>query len=237
MSVAESSHLNSLANRNFEGQEFLYRPIPILVPISMGFVFLSFTAALMAELIIIPILGATLAILALRQIRRSNGNLSGRWLALASSGSQILLAVSFALMHVYSFATEVPTGFARVSFTADISNKGFTNQGGLMGIHPDVEKLVNQKIMVKGYMYPTERMDGITSFVLCRDSGACCFGGQPKITDMIQVRMTGGSGVRFRTGLMAAAGVFRAERTVDETGLTPVYVLECDHFGSAKTWY
>ncbi|MBS0201368.1 MAG: hypothetical protein JSS49_00605 [Planctomycetes bacterium] len=237
MSVVESKHLNSLADQNFEGQEFVYRPIPILVPISMGFVFLSFTAAMMPELLFIPVLGASIGFLALRQIRQSNGNLSGSWMALASSGSQILLAVAFALMHVYSFATEVPPGFSRVSFTADISNKGFTNQGGMMGIHPDVEKLVNQKIMVKGYMYPTESMDGITSFVLCRDSGACCFGGQPKITDMIQVRMTTGRGVRFRTGLVACAGVFRAEPTVDTTGLKPVYVMECDHFGTAKTAY
>lgn len=221
----------------YEGQEFQYRPIPILVPISMGFVFLSLVAAMMAELIVVPIVGATLGWLAWREIRKSNGGLSGRGMAIASTFSQIVLAVGFAAMHTYSFATEVPPGFERVNFTSDISKKGFASQAGVIGIHPDVQKLVDQKIMVKGYMYPFRTMDGLKSFLLCRDSGDCCFGGQPKATDMILVRMKGDHTVRFRNGLVAVAGVFKAEPTVDETGFQPIYQLECDHFGPAKTWY
>ena len=237
MSIVEEAPLNSLAAQPYEGQEFLYRPIPVLVPISMGFVFLSLVAVLMAELLVVPMVGATLAFIARRQIRSSGGNLSGGWLALASLISQVVMTISFAAMHVHSFATEVPAGFERVNFTADISNKGFTNLGGVLGIHPDVQKLVNQKVMIKGYMYPTKTMDGLTSFVLCRDSGACCFGGQPKTTDMILVHMKGENLARFRPGLVAVSGVFRAEPTVDETGLQPVYQLDCDFFSPAKTWY
>lgn len=236
MSVMEAPE-NLTQERLYEGQEFLYRPIPVLVPISLGFVFLSFVAAMMAELIVVPILGAGLAWIALRQIRQSQGSFGGRGLAIGSLVSQLLLAISFAAMHGYSFATEVPPGYERVNFTRDISGKGFTNEGGRLGIHPEVQKLDNQKVMIKGYMYPTKTMDGLTSFVLCRDSGECCFGGQPKITDMIQVRMKGGNYARFRTGLVAVAGVFHPSPAVDESGLQPVYQLECDHFGQAKTWY
>lgn len=237
MSVVEEPPVNSLADRPYEGQEFLYRPVPLLVPISMGFVFLSLVAAMMAELLVIPLVGATLALIALRQIRSSAGNLTGGWLALASLIAQVAMISGFAAMHVHSFATEVPPGYERVSFTADIAKKGFTNQGGLLGIHPDVQKLVNQKVMIKGYMYPTKTMDGLTSFVLCRDSGECCFGGQPKTTDMILVHMKSDNLARFRPGLVAVSGVFHAEPTVDETGLQPVYQLDCDFFGPAKTWY
>lgn len=237
MSVVEETRLNSIAGPAFESQEFLYRPIPLLVPISMGFVFLSLTAAMMAELITVPVVGAILAFVALRQIRASAGNLSGGWMALISLVAQVAMTVSFTAMHVYSYATEVPEGFERVSFAADISKKGFVNEGGFLGIHPDVQKLVNQKVMIKGYMYPTKSIEGLTSFVLCRDNGDCCFGGQPKTTDMILVHMKGTNHVRFRQGLVAVAGVFRAEPTVDETGLQPVYQLECDYFGPAKTWY
>ena len=237
MSVVEEAAMSSVSDRFDNGQEFLYRPIPILIPISMGFVFLSLAAAMMPELLVVPLVGAGLGLLALRQIRRSQGNFSGAGLAWGCLIAQGLMGVAFALLHTYSYATEVPPGFERVNFTADIANKGFVNFNGMMGIHPDVQKLVDQKVMIKGYMYPTKTIDGLTSFVLCRDSGACCFGGQPKTTDMILVHMNGDNAVRYRTGLVAVAGVFRAEPTIDETGLQPVYQLNCDHFGPAKTWY
>ena len=237
MSIAQEAAVNSTSLGLDDGHEFLYRPIPILVPISMGFVFLSLAAGMMPELLTIPAVGAALAFLAMRQIRQSRGNMSGAGLALGCLITQVAMAISFGLIHSYSYATEVPPGFERVNFTRDISNKGFVNLGGMQGIHPDVAGLVGKKVMVKGYMYPTKSNDGLTSFILCRDSGACCFGGQPKTTDMIQVQMAGNSTVRYRTGLVAVAGIFRAEPTVDETGLQPVYQLKCDHFGPAKTWY
>ena len=237
MSVAEQPTLNSQTHPGIDDHDFVYRPIPVLVPISLAFVFLSLVAAMLAELLIVPAVGVVLAFLAVRQIRNSRGCLSGGWLALTSMLVQLTMLVGFAGMHAYSFATEVPPGFERVNFTADISKKGFSNENGVMGIHPDVKKLVDTKVMIKGYMYPTKTSEGIRSFVLCRDNGDCCFGGQPKTTDMILVNMTGEKSARFRTGLVAVAGVFRAEPTVDETGLRPVYQLDCDFFGPAKTWY
>jgi hypothetical protein len=237
MSVVEQEKLNSPALADFEGQDFVYRPIPVLVPISLAFIFLSLVAAMLVELLVVPAMGAVLAFLAVRQIRASRGNLSGGRLALASAVIQLTMLAGFGTLHAYSIATEVPPGFERVSFTADISKKGFSNQNGMTGIHPDVQKLVDKKVMIKGYMYPTKTSEGLKSFVLCRDNGDCCFGGQPKTTDMILVHMTGENTARFRTGLVSVAGTFKAEPTVDETGLRPVYQLECEFFGPAKTWY
>jgi hypothetical protein len=226
-----------MANESYEGQEFLYRPIPMLIPISMGFVFLSLTAAMIPELLVIPVLGIILAALAWRQIQRSHGNLSGAWMAIGSIAVQTLIAVSFAAMHAYSFATEVPPGFERVNFVADIAKKGFVSEGGMTGLHPDVQKLIGKKVMIKGYMYPSKTIDGIRQFVLCKDNDQCCFGGQPKTTDMVLIRMNGDKTAHYKTGLVAVAGVFQAQHAVDESGLEPVYQLECDVFGPAKTWY
>lgn len=241
MSVAEQMSLDSRGATTFDGdeQEFLYRPIPSLVPISMAFVLISLVASIWDVLLIIPLVGATLAMLALRQIRQSNGSLSGGWLACTTLTLQVVMFVGFATLHVYCYATEVPPGFERINFTSDISKKGFSNQNGLLGIHPDVQKLVGQKVMIKGYMYPMGRMTGIKSFVLCRDNGDCCFGGQPKTTDMILVKMNGDKTVEFYDNkvMVSVSGVFKAEPTVDETGLQPVYQLDCEFFGKAKTLY
>lgn len=239
MSVADQMALDSRDSTTFGGEEFLYRPIPSLVPVSMAFVFISLVAGMWDVLLIVPVVGTTLSFMAWRQIRRSQGMLSGGWLACASLVLQAAMSVGFAAMHAHTFATEVPPGYDRINFTSDISKKGFSNQNGQLGIHPDVQKLVGQKVMVKGYMYPTGQQTGLKSFVLCRDNGDCCFGGQPKVTDMILIKMNGDKTAQFHDNkvMVSVSGVFKAEPTVDETGLQPVYQLECEFFGKAKTLY
>ncbi len=241
MSATEEMTLDSQGSTVFAGGEgeFLYRPIPSLVPISMAFVVISLVASIWDVLLIVPLVGATLAVMAWRQIRQSQGTLSGSGLACASLSLQAIMFAAFAAMHAYSYATEVPAGYERINFTGDISKKGFSIQNGQPGIHPDVQKLVGQKVMIKGYMYPTKQAKGIKSFVLCRDNGDCCFGGQPKTTDMILVKMNGDKTAEFHDNkvMVSVSGVFLAEPTVDETGLQPVYQLECEFFGRAKTLY
>ena len=239
MSVVEQMTLDSRSSSAFEGEEFLYRPIPSLVPVSMAFVFISLVAGIWDVLLIVPVVGASLACMAWRQIRHSRGTLSGGWLASASLTLQVAMFVGFAAMHAHTFATEVPPGYERINFTSDISKKGFSNQNGQLGIHPDVKELVGRKVMIKGYMYPTGQQTGIKSFILCRDNGDCCFGGQPKVTDMILIKMNGEKTAQFHDNkvMVFVSGVFKAEPTVDETGLRPVYQLECEFFGKAKTLY
>ena len=239
MSAVEQMTLDSRSSTVFEGEEFLYRPIPSLVPVSMAFVFISLVAGIWDVLLIVPIVGASLACIAWRQIRRSQGMLSGGWLACMSLILQVAMLAGFAAMHAHTFATEVPPGYERINFTSDISKKGFRIENGLLGIHPDVQKLVGQKVMIKGYMYPQKQEKGLKSFVLCRDNGDCCFGGQPKVTDMILIKMNGDKSAQFHDNkvMVSVSGIFKAEPTVDETGLRPVYQLECEFFGKAKTLY
>jgi len=217
--------------------EFDYRPVPPLVPVSAAFLLFSITAFMWDVLVIIPLVGCLLAFLAWRQVSRAPQYYSG-----ATAAKVILLVlatmtVSASALHAYSFATEVPDGFSRVSFASDISDKGFVVNKGRMDLHPDVQKLTDKPLFLKGYMYPTKQFQDIQTFVLCKDSGDCCFGGQPKVTDMIYIEMTKGQMVNHRSGLVAVAGTFRASPTLDPTGLNPVYKLECDFFSGAKTSY
>ena len=52
-----------------------------------------------------------------------------------------------------------------------------------------MKALDGQRIFIKGYMYPTKELEGLNSFLLVKDTGQCCFGGNPAITDMIMVTM------------------------------------------------
>ena len=238
MSVAPEMTTEPLSRIEFVDDGFHYRPMPPLVPISMAFVCLSMLAGLSDLLLIVPLVGIVMAFIAYYQISRSQGELSGGPLALTSLVLMLLIFIAFASLHLHSYATEVPVGYSRVNFNQDISQKGFPAENGQAGIHPDVAKLADQPIYLKGYMFPFRETRGLKSFVLCKDSGDCCFGGQPKPTDMILINMQEGQTVNYHDKqLVGVAGTLRIEPKYDESGLMPVYQLDCQHFAPAKTWY
>ncbi len=238
MSLVREAMTETLNRPEYGMEEFSYRPVPPLVAVSMAFTCLSLLAVLSDLLLIVPLIGIVLAFIAYYQISRSQGDLSGGGLAVSSLVLMLAMFIAFGAMHLHSYATEVPEGYSRINFTSDISQKGFTSEGGQAGIHPDVAKLAGKPIYLKGYMYPFRETHGLKSFVLCRDAGECCFGGQPKPTDMILVNMTEGALADYHDKqLVGVAGTLKVEPTYDASGLNPVYQLDCKYFAPAKTWY
>lgn len=217
--------------------EFEYRPVPPLVPVSAAFVLLSVMAFAWDVFVAVPLIGTVLAFIAWRQVATSQGTYSGGAVAKATLILLPVMTLSAVGVHAYSFATEIPPGYRRISFAADISDKGFLMDQGRAAVHPDVDALTKEPVFLKGYMYPTKQSENLKGFVLCKDSGDCCFGGQPKVTDMMYVEMQDGQQVNFRSGLVAVAGELKISPTVDQTGLNAVYKLECDFFSGAKTSY
>lgn len=229
--------LESKAPRAIEGEfdGFDYKPVPPLAPATLTVGILSGVAVFWDLALILPILGLLLGAACLWQIRRSEGLLGGTGLTIIGIAFSALFLIGGGSLHAYAYATECPPGFERVNFTSDIAAKGFVSENGEFQIHPDVKKLDEQPVFVKGYMYPTRQTEGIQSFVLCRDSGQCCFGGQPKLTDMILVEMPEDRAVNYLVGLVAIAGTFHTVNQQDAAGLNPVYRLEGEFFGPAKT--
>ena len=99
----------------------------------------------------------------------------------------IVLAVIFwgvgAGRQFYIYATEVPEGYERISY-ADLQPQPDEPPDR---VPPDAKALDGKKVFIKGYVYPGQRQYGITQFLLVRDQGSCCFGGNPKVTDRILV--------------------------------------------------
>jgi hypothetical protein len=239
MSAVQETMSETLDRPGFGADEFNYRPLPVLVPVSMAFVCLSLLALLSELLLVVPLLGIVLAFIAYFQVSRSRGELSGGGLALTSLVLTLLMFTGFGTLHLIAYTTEVPEGYTKINFTTDISQKGFETAGGRLGIHPDVAQLADKPIYLKGYMYPFRETHGLKSFVLCKDAGECCFGGQPKPTDMILINMTDDQMVNYQDKrLVGVAGILRVEpKKLDESGLTPIYQMDCKFFAPAKTWY
>lgn len=217
--------------------EFAYKPIPPLAPVSALLGICALSGLLSPLGLVFAVFGFVLGFLAMLQIQRADGDLGGRKLASLGVAMSAVLLVGGTGLHFYWYQTEVPEGYQRISFGADISKKGFVVEDGEGRAHPDIAALEGKPLFLKGFMYPEQNPDGISSFILCRDNGDCCFGGQPKLTDMIKVKLTDGLTARYSAHMVSVAGVFRL-RDLRKTGnLEPAFELDATHFGLAKTSY
>jgi hypothetical protein len=70
-----------------------------------------------------------------------------------------------------------------------------------------------------------------------KHNGTCCFGCQPKPTDMILVEMDAAKAVNFLPYLVSVAGTFHARAPDSASGLTTVYKLNASYFSPAKTTF
>jgi hypothetical protein len=84
-----------------------------------------------------------------------------------------------------------------------------------------------RNVLLKGYMFPGAQVSGIRQFLLVRDQGDCCFGGNPKITDRVLVTLAEPAGVAFTPRLVKIAGRFSVRPAgAPEIGGGVLYHLE-----------
>jgi hypothetical protein len=121
-------------------------------------------------------------------------------------------------------ANEVPPGYQRIGYEVLQAEEG-------KGPIPDSAKALDGKrVFIKGFVYPGKQTRGVKEFVLCRDNGSCCFGGQPKLNDMIQVKLQGDLALDYDTTQRHLAGTFRVSETSGSEGLGMVlYQLDADY--------
>ncbi len=194
-----------------------YRALSTPAVASLALGILSALALLDWLLLLIPVAALALGLLALRQISQRREEYTGRKLAIAGTGLALVFGIAGAGWLSYSYATEVPEGYNRISY-ADLQ----PYQGDPPDRAPiEAKALEGKQVFIKGYVYPGQRQEGITRFLLVRDQGECCFGGNPKVTDRILVSLNDPKGFRFSNKLFKVAGMFHVmppESAVDAKG-------------------
>ena len=155
-------------------------------------------------LAVVPLIGLVLGSVALRDIARRPIELTGRPLAIVAMAACGLALVGGLVYRSVVYATELPPGFARLSYAhlqpAD---------GDPPDAVPDAARALDGRdVLLKGYMYPGKQQQGIVQFLLVRDQGDCCFGGNPRITDRVLVQLADPAGVEFSPRLKKIAGRF-----------------------------
>jgi hypothetical protein len=206
--------------------QIVYRALSSAAVACLAISALSFVALLDWSLGVVPMVSIALGLVALRRIQKSPLELTGERLALAG----ILIASAFLsagwMRLAWLAATEVPPGYQRLSFDElqpDPANAGQT-------VPLTATRLDGQRVFLKGYVFPGRERHGIKNFVLVRDNLQCCFGGNPKLTDMVEVKLAGNLAMDFTTNLRRVAGTFHVAPGAGIDGLPRVvYHLDADY--------
>ncbi len=216
-----------------ELEEFSYRPIPVLAVVGLVLAILSFAAVFIWMVLPLCLLAVLMSGLGYWTIRRFRDGYSGDGVAIAGMVLGSTFFLSGVGLQVYTYRTEVPEGYQRISFSKDISSKEIITEDGVMKPHPEVAELEGKKVFLKGYIYQTGNLHNIGAFLLVRDNQDCCFGGKPKLWDRLGVVMQDGKTIDYRAGKVAISGTFRLNpKFKGEDELEPIYIVEGDHFSS-----
>jgi len=205
-----------------------YRVLSAMAVVSGVTGLLSATALLDWTLCILPFVGIVTGAMALKKIRANPGEYTGELLALAGIVLSMLFLLGGISWHSYVYATEVPPDHERINYDMLQPDPSTRNEI----IPASAQQLNGKKVFIKGYVYQPSggQMTGLKQFVLVRDKGQCCFGGEPKLTDMILVKLNGKLTAEFNMRVIKLAGKFRVSPAGGLHGLGPVvYQLDADY--------
>jgi hypothetical protein len=217
------------------GDEFLPDEITSYKPVSpsatLGLL-VSIAAAISAITVVdlgwffaaVPAVGLLLGFRALGSIKRYD--MAGSGAAKAAIVISSLALVGGAGAYVYYLKTAIPPGYQEISYEPLQVEPQYPDS--------KAKELDGKKIYLRGYIYPTDDMnrtkDGVSSFVLCRDNGTCCFGGQPKLVDMVEVKLKDPLKLHYTSSLHGVGGTFkvRTEKGPGSLGTIVYHIDDAD---------
>ena len=207
----------------------VYKSISKAAVGSLLLMLLALTGLMFPALLGLAVGGIVLGVLAWRNLRRYPDELTGRTAATLGIVGSLALLVGGSILHTYVYMTEVPEGYARISF-ADLQPKATNPTTGERELPTNLD---GQRIFVKGYVHPGVASTAqIKKFILVPDMGTCCFGGQPKLTDMIEVTIRDAPGVRYSQRKRRLGGVLHVTNRIKQVagGLNGgLYELDADY--------
>ncbi len=185
--------------------EISYRAISKWAVVSLTLGLLSIVAFLDPFMAIVPVIGILMGWNGLRQIARHPDLYTGRPLAFAGMMLSLAMLAAGVSWQLYDYHTEVPEGYTRISYDPLQPPPHYPED-----VAPEsAMALEGERVFIKGYVYPTRQMKNIKEFVLCRDNGDCCFGGTPKLTDKILVKLKDPLELTYSQRQFKLAGTFR----------------------------
>jgi hypothetical protein len=189
--------------------DFPYRAISRAAIASVAFAVIALPGLLQtfAPMLMFSIVGITLALIGIRATQRYADEYSGKSIAFTGLLLNLALLVGGVISHTVIYLTEVPEGYERVQF--------FELQQAQSVPDSPTEKAIDidgKPVFLKGYIHPSSGNGLLRQFIMVPDLGTCCFGGQPRSSDMIEVSLGGGQSIRAGMTKVKLAGKFSVNR-------------------------
>ena len=188
------------------GNEFQYRTISKAAVASLAFAILGLGAFVFPAFVLLPVLAIGFGFVALMEIRKYPDEVTGKLAAKIGLGCGLFIAVGSIAMHTYEHMTEVPPDYQRVAFS-DLR----PNERTPLKFSEKAKELDGKKVFIKGYVRPGAKRTNLKEFILVGDFGDCCFGGNPKITEVVAVNITSDDIIDHSYFLRKIGGVFRLD--------------------------
>lgn len=155
-------------------------------------------------LAVVPLTGIVVGIIGWRQIVSRPAALVGTPLAIGGMVVSLGMLIAGLTTLTQIYIAELPEGFLRINYQMLQPLDG----DPATQVPPSAYDADGKDVLLKGYMYPGTEQEGIVQFLLVRDQGDCCFGGNPKITDRVLVTLRDAEGIDFTPRLVKIAGHF-----------------------------
>jgi hypothetical protein len=210
-------------SENTTKSESEYRSISPWAVASLILGVLSVTVALHRFFIFIPLAGAVLGWKALRQLRQSGEVQSGIALARIGIATSVFFGLS-GVIFLRFVMCDVPSGYKEITFDDLKPNAGELVSRYAVELQPTMRD--DQRVFIKGFIYPGRKTQGIKEFMLVPTLGHCsfCFT-QLRPTDFVRVKLVSDLTVDYKSTEIGVGGRFRVDQF---SGESP-YALEADH--------
>ncbi len=205
-----------------------YRSISSLAVTSLLIGFISMVTILAVMMAPIALAGIGLGIWAVITVRKNVATQTGLPLAYAGIVLSTIALVAGTSRYVYEEYINLPEGYEVIAFGLLQEQPG---QPAGQPVPDSALELDGKQVLLRGYVYPHAQKTGLKNFVLVPDFDTCCFGGQPKLTDMVEVRLVEPLSVDFSFNRRKIGGTLRVHQDLkkieDLTGV--FYELEADY--------
>lgn len=193
--------------------ELHYRSISKSALASVFFSLVGLTAFFAEFLVVLPAIGLALGVIAFVNFRRYPDELMGKSLLFVSIPLAAICLLGSIAQHVYVYNTEVPEGYRRISFALLRENPKKALKYSELA--PELD---GQKVFLRGYVRPGDKKRNLKHFIMVGDFGSCCFGGNPKISEVVAVTIDiPDKTVNYGYSLRRVGGTFQF---LPQTGLT-----------------
>lgn len=233
------------ASYEYDDQYEQYRTLSISAVTALIFGVLSLLAvpvlSVFGAILVLPLMGVLLGLFAVWTVYSRPEEFTGQRIAatgLGLSAAMLLLGgvLNYQLNHI-----EVPAAYQdKQVYFWELQPQEEIDLTFLMQMRGrDIElplperakSLDGKKVFITGYVYPGAQKSDLKKFVLVPDKGTCCFGGQPKLTDMIEVTLADPLRVDYSFWKRGVAGTLKVHSALQSrdqlTGV--VYELQADY--------